>query len=138
MHAASIPHTMGYRARTWENCGRENWQIWQIVSYSAKIFFAKVHGYTENVFGIYALTIAYLPNFFANTFTCMVHQNFALLNFLCMVLSYQRILALSMDEKKAYKLSFLWYKSHNEAANLSSPAVKQLCNVRKSLLFCLA
>ena len=38
----------------------KNWRIWRIVSYSPKF---PIHKYTEHVFGIYALTVAYSPIF---------------------------------------------------------------------------
>ena len=55
----------------------------------AKIFLTNIHRYTENVFGIYALTVAYSPNFSSPlAFTCMVHQNFPCQIFPCTVVKY--------------------------------------------------
>ena len=68
------------RKRTECYCTRENF----MVSYSPEFFLANIHRYTytENVFGVCALTVAYLPNFslplvlpvwFTKVFPC---QNF--------------------------------------------------------------
>ena len=42
----------------------------------AKIFLANIHTYTENVFGICIDCSLFAEFFLANSFTCMVRQNF--------------------------------------------------------------